>query len=100
VQTPVKRALFRRYFEAGEDISDPTVLRAVAEAEGMDGAATAARLAGDEDRAAVRGDAEAARRIGVTGVPTFVIDERYALVGAQPPETWARVADELQFASA
>lgn len=100
VQTPVKMALFRRYFEAGEDISDPAVLRAVAGDAGLDGAAIARLLSGDADRAEVRAEAEAAREMGVTGVPTFILGGRYAVAGAQPHETWSRIADELEAAAA
>ena len=46
----------------------------------------AARLASDEDRDAVRQEIDAAQQIGVTGVPTFILAGRYALVGAQPTE--------------
>ncbi len=94
-QTRVKMALFRRYFEVGEDISDAGVLRATAEEAGMDGAVVARRLAGDADRTTVRAEADAARGIGVTGVPTFILAGRHALTGAQPPEIWAQVIGDL-----
>ncbi len=99
-QTPVALQLFRRYFEAGEDISDRAVLRAAAEATGMDGAVVDRLLSGDVDRAEVQAEAEQAREMGVTGVPTFIIGGRYALSGAQPPETWVKLADELDAAAA
>jgi predicted DsbA family dithiol-disulfide isomerase len=100
VQTRAVMALFRRYFEEGEDISDPGVLRAAAEEAGMDGAGVARLLSGDADRAAVRGEADEARAMGVTGVPTFVIGGRHAVSGAQPPDLWGKLADELETASA
>lgn len=36
-----------------------------------------------------------ARERGVTGVPTFVIANRHVVPGAQPPEFWSQVIDEL-----
>jgi predicted DsbA family dithiol-disulfide isomerase len=100
VQTRTAMALFRRYFEAGEDISEPAVLRAAAEEAGLDGAVIAELLAGDSDRNAVRAEAEATGAMGVTGVPTFIIGGRYVVTGAQPPELWSRVADEIEAAGA
>ena len=38
----------------------------------------------------MRADIDAAQRIGVTGVPTFILANRYGLVGAQPPEEISR----------
>jgi predicted DsbA family dithiol-disulfide isomerase len=100
LQTRTAMTLFRRYFELGEDISDPGVLRAAAEEAGLDGAAVAALLAGDADRAEVLAEAEAAREMGVTGVPTFLIAGQYVLTGAQPVEVWDDVIGQLEAATA
>ncbi len=43
-------------------------------------------LAGDADRAEVQGEIESAQRMGITGVPTFIVAGRYAVVGAQSAE--------------
>jgi predicted DsbA family dithiol-disulfide isomerase len=96
VQTPVKMALFRRYFETCEDISDPAVLRAIADEAGMDGAKVAHDLAAGTDRAETRAEADAAQQMGVSGVPAFILGGRYMLSGAQPPETWTKVIAELE----
>ncbi|MBP7243415.1 DsbA family oxidoreductase [Amaricoccus sp.] len=98
-QTATALEIFRRYFEAGEDVSDPAVLAAAAETAGLDGAAIGRLLAGDADRAETLAEAEAARSMGVTGVPTFLLGGRYAVVGAQPVETWMRIADEIESAA-
>ena len=95
---PTAMVLFRRYFEAGEDISDQAVLRAAAEEAGLDGAAIARLLAGDADRDAVRAEARAAAEMGISGVPTFIVGGRYAVSGAQPPEVWTRLMGELDAA--
>lgn len=98
-QTRVATELFRRYFEAGEDISDPEVLTDAAGAAGLDPVGIARLLAGDADRAEVLAEAREASETGVTGVPTFILGGRYAISGAQPPETWAKVMDEIDAAT-
>jgi len=100
-QTATKAELFRRHFHDGEDISDPDVLAATAEAVGMEGTLVRRLLATDADRDTVREEDAAARAIGVTGVPTFILGGRYVLTGVQPSELWTRVIAELaEFAAA
>ena len=99
LQTRTAMELFRRYFELGEDISDPSVLTATAATEaGLDPAAVARLLAGDADRAEVAAEARAARDMGVTGVPTFILGGQYVLTGAQPVDVWRKLIDELEAA--
>lgn len=94
-QGAVVDALFKRYFEEGQDISDHEVLLDVAEGAGMERAVVAELLSGDADRKALAEEDIAAREMGVNGVPCFIIDGQYVLQGAQPPETWANVIREL-----
>ena len=89
VQEAVVDALFRAYFVEGRDVGDRSVLAGIAGACGMDSAEIADLLASDADCARVEEEIALARRIGVTGVPTFIVGERYALVGAQAPEALA-----------
>jgi predicted DsbA family dithiol-disulfide isomerase len=90
LQDQIVEALFRAYFIDGRDIGNREVLADIAASAGMDRQAIAARLADDEDRAEVQADISSAQRIGVTGVPTYIVSNRYGLVGAQPPEELAR----------
>jgi predicted DsbA family dithiol-disulfide isomerase len=99
-QHDVVGILFRRYFQDGEDVSDATVLAAAAAEAGMDPAVVARLLDGDADRDAVRAEAEAAREMGVTGVPTFLVGGRYAVSGAQPEELWRKLVAEIETARA
>jgi len=84
VQDAVALALFKAYFEDGRDIGDAEVLAGVAGAAGMDGALVATLLATDADRSAVGEEIAMAQRMGITGVPCFILDGRYAVMGAQP----------------
>ncbi|MEO0993499.1 MAG: DsbA family oxidoreductase [Pseudomonadota bacterium] len=99
-QGPVADQLFHRYFVEGEDISDPAVLTAIAESAGLDAAVIARLLEGDQDRETLDAEDAEARRMGVGGVPCFVIGGRYVLQGAQETETWVRVIRELTEAQA
>jgi predicted DsbA family dithiol-disulfide isomerase len=58
----------------------------VAGACGFDAAAVKAYLDGDEDAEAVKADADQSRRMGISGVPFFVFNQKLAASGAQPPE--------------
>lgn len=90
-QSAMVAQLFARYFERGEDISDHGVLLDAAGAVGMERDLVARLLAGDADRDVLAAEDASARRMGVTGVPTFLIAGRHVLQGAQDAGTWSRV---------
>lgn len=90
LQDAIVEGLFRAYFLDGRNIGDREVLADIAAAAGMARETIATRLASDEDRAEVQADIQSAQRMGVTGVPTFIVANRYGLVGAQPVEELAR----------
>jgi predicted DsbA family dithiol-disulfide isomerase len=94
-QERIVDALFRAYFLEGRDIGDHAVLADTAAAVGMDRAEVARRLVSDKDRASVRAEIAAAQQMGVTGVPTFILLGRYALVGAQPAAELARAFETV-----
>jgi predicted DsbA family dithiol-disulfide isomerase len=78
--------VFRAYFADGIDVGDRSVLTRLAADVGMPGD-IGTRLASEEDESEVAGEIAEAYRMGVSGVPCFIIDRRYAVVGAHPPET-------------
>jgi predicted DsbA family dithiol-disulfide isomerase len=81
-QDAVVEALFRAYFLEGMDIGDTDVLAEVASGAGMDGAAVRRHLAGEDGAAEVREEDAAARRAGLSGVPTFALDGHVLFSGA------------------
>ena len=89
----VVEALFSVHFTEGYDIGDPVVLTAVARACGLDGAAARAFLATEDDTDQVHADNLRAHRLGINGVPCFVIGGKHAIAGAQEPEVIERLLD-------
>ncbi len=94
-QTAAVSRLFKAYFEEGRDIGDHTVLLDIAEGIGMDRAMTERLLSSDADADEIRARDAHTRDRGVTGVPTFVLANQHVLPGAQPPELWQQVLDDL-----
>ncbi len=89
----VVEALFAGHFTDGRDIGDVTVLTDVAVACGLDDAAARGFLAGDSETDAVHAENLRAHRLGINGVPCFVIGGRHAIAGAQEPEVIERLLD-------
>jgi predicted DsbA family dithiol-disulfide isomerase len=87
------QAVFEAYFSDGLDIGDQAVLAAIAGAIGMDQFATRRALAGVQDAEAVHADNLRAHRLGINGVPCFVVQGRNAIAGAQEPEVLERLLD-------
>lgn len=83
LQGRVVAGLFSAYFENGRNIGDPEVLIDVARTAGMDSSIVEPLLATDSDKDAVREEIATAQRMGITGVPCYLLEGRYAVVGAQ-----------------
>lgn len=95
-QDAVVAGLFRAYFVEGRDIGDAEVLADVADSAGLDASLVLRLLASDADRREIVERDAAARGMGISSVPTFIVAGQHAVPGAQPPELWARVIAELQ----
>lgn len=93
LQSELKEGLLAAYFLRAEDIGDHEVLRRVAVEAGLDEVRVKEVLAGEEFADAVQGDIGRARAYGATGVPFYVVDERYGVSGAQPVEVFTQVLD-------
>lgn len=87
------KALFAAYFLEGQDVSDATLLAALATQHGFEGG-EAARLLGDEgELERTRVEAAEAARAGVGGVPFTVVGGRHAVAGAQPVEVFRQAIE-------
>lgn len=94
-QDEIVEALFRAVFMNGRDIGDFETLVDVGAECGIDPVALAVHLAGAEEADAIRAEEERSRRMGVTGVPFFIIGGRYAVTGAQDPAVLRGVLDRV-----
>ncbi|MEW5421782.1 DsbA family oxidoreductase [Amorphus sp. 3PC139-8] len=83
VQEALVERLFSLYFLEGGDLTSHATLVTAAREAGLDPAVTEALLQSDADREAVEEEIAMAQKIGVTGVPCFIVDNRYAVLGAQ-----------------
>jgi len=94
-QTPTVMALFKAYFNDGRDIGDLDVLADIADAMDMDAAVVRKLLQSEADLEDIRARDAQFREMGVNSVPTFIVAGKHAVPGAQPPELWVKVIDEL-----
>ncbi|WP_163850228.1 DsbA family oxidoreductase [Pseudooceanicola aestuarii] len=94
-QGAVVDALFQANFVAGRDISDHDVLADVADGAGMDASVVRRLLASENDSQMIRDRDSHSRQMGVNSVPTFIVAQKHAVPGSQPPELWLKVIDEI-----
>jgi predicted DsbA family dithiol-disulfide isomerase len=87
------RVLFRALFEEGRDIGHLETLLELAEKAGFERAAAEAFLRSEEQGKEIVAAHQRAERLGVRGVPVFVVDREQAIAGAQPPEVLAGLLD-------
>ena len=94
-QSALKESLLAAYFVEGLDVSDHRVLAARAAAVGLDADEATEVLASGAGAPEVRSEIAGAAPAGVTAVPTFVLDGRLAIPGAQDPATIARYLSRI-----
>jgi predicted DsbA family dithiol-disulfide isomerase len=85
----MKQRLMELYFRDGGDLTDINVLVKAAAECGLDAEETRRRLATEEDVLVISVQAKEASDKGISGVPTFVFAQKYAVSGAQAPEQLA-----------
>lgn len=95
-QERLASALYAAYWDNAADIGDDETLVSIAMEAGLDADNALADLSSEKSAAEVKSEAEAFRQAGVTGVPTFIVNERTGFSGALPP---ARLADALRQAA-
>ena len=83
-----EESLFKAYFSNGQDMSDHSTLVQLGNEIGLNEEEITAALVSEEFEAKVNFDVSEGSQLGVTGVPFFVFDRKYAVSGAQPIETF------------
>ncbi len=86
--------LFYANFTEGKDFSDTEVLIEIGKRIGLSEADVNESLTNEKYSAKVNDDIQDARKVGVTGVPFFVFNDKYAVSGAQAPEAFAQVMEK------
>jgi predicted DsbA family dithiol-disulfide isomerase len=88
-------AIYQAYFEDGRDIGNVEVLLEIAKEAGIAAEGLEERLRAKEGLEQVEDDLEFARQVGITGVPFFIINDKYVLTGAQPSSTILEALEQV-----
>ena len=88
-------AVFEKFYGRGQDISKWNVLRAAAEEVGLDAEEMQRLVEAGTYTAAVQSEVDRAYQLGVTGVPTYILNDRYTIVGAQSYEVFQQALERL-----
>ena len=89
-------AVFQKVYGEGLDISNWAILRQAAQEAGLDADEMQTEVESGTYTEVVRMQVYEAQRIGVQGVPTYVMNNRYAVVGAQPYEVFLQVIERIR----
>ena len=94
-QNAVVERLFQLYFVEGANLTDKAVLADAAVEAGLERAVVERLLESEADVAETKAEISQAQQMGVTGVPAFIIGNRYAVMGAREPEAIAQAISEV-----
>ncbi len=95
LQAEMQERLFRAYFAEGRLVSDPDTLAELGEEVGLDGDEVRDAFGDEEYGEAVEQDITRARMLGVSGVPFFLVEQKYGISGAQSAETFASALERV-----
>jgi len=94
-QDAIVNRLFHAYFEEGLDIGSAEILARLAAESELEAAGVEQALGGADSLEAVVDLEEQGRRLGIQGVPFFVLLGKYGISGAQPPEFWRETLPKI-----
>jgi predicted DsbA family dithiol-disulfide isomerase len=88
------QAVFKAFWTDGSDISDASVLEQIMTVIGLDFSAAIEGVKNGEYERRFAEERSLARRMGITAIPAFIIDDKYLISGAQPVEVFRQVLQE------
>jgi predicted DsbA family dithiol-disulfide isomerase len=94
-QTELKMALFKAHFTHNQDVSDYTVLANLAASVDLDPAAAKGILENDRYAEEVRKQEQFWQQNGISSVPTVIINNKYAITGGQPAESFKQAIEDI-----
>lgn len=94
IRMNLKRQLFDAQFLSGKNIDDKDFLIEMGKDAGIDLAKLEANMNNPEGLTDINTDLQEARSIGISGVPFFVFDRSFALVGAQSVEVFGQALEK------
>lgn len=96
VQDDVKESLLKGYFTDGKNIDDDAWLVETGKQFGLSDEEVRNALQSDDIEKEVREDIESARKLSIQGVPFFILNQKYALSGAQPVEVFVEALEKVK----
>lgn len=90
----IEERFFKAYFTEGKNLADSTTLAELGSDIGLDKEEILHALKDDRYAYLVNQDITEARQIGVTGVPFFVFNRKYAVSGAQPADAFLKTIEK------
>jgi predicted DsbA family dithiol-disulfide isomerase len=94
-QLAAKEAFLKAYFTDGIDLSKPVNLINIGSSVGLDPEKIKALLASEEGLAEVEMAEAEMQKLGVSGVPFYIIDNKYGISGAQPSATFKQALEDI-----
>jgi predicted DsbA family dithiol-disulfide isomerase len=91
----LNESLFRAYFSEGKNIGDAAILRRIAEEAGVPGETVDHAWSDPRFEERLKRQYDVASHVGVTGIPTFILGNKWILEGAVPTEMLIKVAQEI-----
>lgn len=95
-QTALKLALFEAHFSDNKRLNDETQLLGVVAEVGLETERAKAILASDEYAEAVRQEQSRMHQMGISSVPTFIVNQKYAINGGQPSAVFKQALQQIQ----
>jgi predicted DsbA family dithiol-disulfide isomerase len=95
-QDAVVESLFRGYFEEGADIGSSPVLAQLADRAGLSAVIVERFLQSDEGKTEVQAEESTGHRLGIRGVPYFVLNHVYGISGAQPVDVFVSAMEKMR----